>query len=170
MSADRIRQSVEAVIKHLTEHPEEARSIDRAATAVVEKDMRCRVEHPSGIVFSDMGTALGGGATAPSPGWLLRAAQASCDATMIALRAAQLGVTLKRVEVTVDSESDDRGLLGMDDSIPAGPLSSRTHIRVVADGQQAKVLREIIEWAEAHSPVSGAIRRAIPSKVDLEIE
>jgi len=47
-----------------------------------------------------MSKELGGGGSAPSPGWLLRAALASCDATVIAIRAAQLGVTPTALEVT----------------------------------------------------------------------
>jgi uncharacterized OsmC-like protein len=81
-----------------------------------------------------MPTGVGGGSSAPSPGWLARAALASCDATVIAMRAAELGIPLQGLEVTVDSESDDRGLLGMDDAVPAGPLSSRILVRIVAEG------------------------------------
>jgi hypothetical protein len=40
---------------------------------------------------------------------------------MIALRAAELGITLTTLEVTVGSTLDDRGLLQMNDSIHAGP-------------------------------------------------
>ena len=50
------------------------------------------------------------------------------------MRAAQLGVTLSTLEVTVDSESDDRGLLGMDDTISAGPLNVRARVRIGASG------------------------------------
>jgi uncharacterized OsmC-like protein len=60
-----------------------------------------------------MSTGVGGAATAPSPGWLLRASHVACDATLIAMRAAEEGVELSRLEVAVDSESDDRGILGM---------------------------------------------------------
>lgn len=116
-----------------------------------------------------MVSAVGGGGTAPSPGWFARAALASCDATVVALRAAQLGVELSALVVTVDSQSDDRGLLGIDDSIPAGPLSVRVHVRLGADGVEAERLREIVEWAKAHAPVGDAIRRAVPSKVEVEI-
>src|SRR5712692_1894068 len=170
MSVTHIQQSIENVTTYLAEHPEECRSTDSAATAVVEDGLRCRAEGPHGaLLVSDMPKALGGGGSAPSPGWLSRAALASCDATVIAMRAAQVGVTLTTLEVTVDSESDDRGLLGMDDSIPAGPLSVRVRVRIGADGVAPERLREIVEWAEAHSPVGDALRRAVPSKAEVEI-
>jgi len=114
MSENHIQQSIEGVIKYLSEHPDECRYTDKTATAVVEEGLRCRAEGASGAtLISDMPKAIGGGGAAPSPGWLFRAALANCDATLIAMRAAQTGVTLTTLEVTVDSESDDRGLLGI---------------------------------------------------------
>jgi uncharacterized OsmC-like protein len=53
--------------------------------------------------------SVGGTATAPSPGWLLRPAEASCVVTLIAMRAAMSRIALDTLEVTGDSESDDRG-------------------------------------------------------------
>jgi uncharacterized OsmC-like protein len=170
MSVTHIQQSIENVTCYLSEHPEECRSTDSAATAVVEEGLRCRAEGPHGaLLVSDMPKALGGGGSAPSPGWLSRAALANCDATVIAMRAAQVGVTLTTLEVTVESESDDRGFLGMDDAIPAGPLSVRTRIRIGADGVEPERLREIVHWAEAHSPVGDALTRAVPMKVEVEV-
>jgi uncharacterized OsmC-like protein len=170
MSVAHIRQCIEGVITYLAEHPAECRYTDKAATAVVEEGLRCRADGPGGATLvSDMPKAVGGGGSAPSPGWLLRAALANCDATVIAMRAAQLGVALTTLEVTVDSESDDRGLLGMDGTISAGPLSMRTRVRIGAQGVAAKDLRDIVEWAEAHSPVGDALRRAVPSRTEVEI-
>lgn len=85
------------------------------------------------------------------------------------MRAAQEGIRLKLLEVTVDSESDDRGLLGMDDAIPAGPLASRIRVRIAADGVEPQRLRELVEWADRHSPVTDGCRRAIPTTVEVEV-
>jgi uncharacterized OsmC-like protein len=103
---------------------------------------------------------VGGTASAPSPGWLLRAAEASCVATLIAMRAARLGVALDDLEVGVDSESDDRGILGLDDS--AGPLSGRVLVRIAAAGVPEASLREIAEWGIAHCPVCDAVEQGVP--------
>lgn len=170
MSVDHIQKSIEGVIEYLTQHPAEARYTDKPATAAIADGLCCRVDGPDGAtVATDMPQAVGGGGAAPSPGWLLRAALASCDATLIAMRAAQEGVTLTTLEVVADSESDDRGLLGIDDSIPPGPLSMRTRVRIAAVGRAPEQLRKIVAWAEAHSPVSDAIRRAVPTKVEVDI-
>src|SRR6266480_4172683 len=101
-----IRRAMETACAHLTEHPEAA-----AATAVREDGLRFRVEGPKGAVTTDMAGSVGGGASAPTPAWLMRAALASCDATLIAMEAARAGIELIELKVTVDSESDFRGVL-----------------------------------------------------------
>jgi uncharacterized OsmC-like protein len=170
MSVTHIQQSIEAGIQYLSQHPDQCRYADKAAAAVVEEGLRCRADGPNGAtLISDMPKGIGGGGSAPTPGWFLRAALANCDATVIAMRAAQLGVALTTLEVTVDSESDDRGLLGMDDTIPAGALSMRTRVLIGANRVTPERLREIVEWAEAHSPVGDVVRRAVPSRTEVEI-
>ena len=116
-----IATKIAAAREYLSVHREEARYRDSAATAVVEDGLRVRTTGSDGeAVVTDMSTGIGGGASAPSPGWLFRAADASCIATLIAMRAAEEAVTLERLEVTVDSESDDWGILGIDEAVPAG--------------------------------------------------
>ncbi len=169
MSIQQIKKSIEGAISYLEEHPEETRYTDTPAKATIEDNLRCWAVTPDGTsgVRSDMPSGVGGGNAAPSPGWLMRAALANCDATLIAMRAAQEGVELSRLEVIVDSESDDRGLLGMDDSIPAGPLSMRTRVYIEAEGVAPERLQAIVAWAEAHSPVADAIHRAIPMTTEI---
>jgi len=167
-TSSHIGRAIENARNYLADHPDEARSTDSAATAVVEDGLRCRVEGPGGAsVYTDMPAAVGGASTAPTPGWFTRAGHAACDATLITMRAAELGISLRRVEVVVDSESDDRGVLAMDDEVPAGPLSVRSRVRITADGIDPQVLRELVEWADRHSPISDAIRRAIPTSVEI---
>ncbi|HEU4385572.1 MAG TPA: OsmC family protein [Anaeromyxobacteraceae bacterium] len=168
MSSAFIRQRIEAARSLLAANPDQGRYSDKAATATLEEGLRCRTRGPDATLVTDMASAFGGGDAGPSPGWVLRAALASCDATLIAMRAAELGVALTRLEVTVDSESDDRGLLGVDDRIPAGPLAVRARVRISADGVGPERLRELVEWAEAHSPVADAVRRAVPTRTEIE--
>lgn len=89
---------------------------------------------------------------------------------MIAMRAAQLGITLTRLEITVGSQSDNRGLLGASESVPAGPSSISVTVRIAAVGVPAQELEEIVRWAEMHSPVGDALRRAIPVKAEVLLD
>lgn len=88
---------------------------------------------------------------------------------MISLRAAQLGIHLDTLEVRVDSISDDRGMLGMDNSKPAGPLNIKVSFRIGADRVPKEELHAIIEWAEKHSPVGEPLMRIMPVEYAVEV-
>lgn len=162
MDADGIRKSLDALKSYYAENPHRAVARDRTATATLESGLRVKAVGPKGeTLVTDMPAGIGGDNTEPTPGWYLRAALANCDATMIALRAAQLGIQLSALEVAVSSESDNRGLISDGTDIPAGPLSFRLDIRIAAEGEAAETLRDIVRWAESHSPVGDALRRAV---------
>lgn len=170
MSVEGIRKSVESAINYLKQHPEEAEYTDSLATAVVQEDLKCRIEDPEGReIVSDMPPSVGGGNTAPSPGWLLRAAEASCVATLIAMRAAQVGLLLDEIQVKVDSESNDYGILGIDESVPVGPIATSVRIRVAGGGEEEDAIREVVQWAYEHCPVTDAVRRAVPVETQIEV-
>ncbi len=165
-----IREAIEGATEYLTAHPDDARSTDSAAVARLAGGLRVRVTDPAGrTVETDMVKSVGGEDAAPSAGWLFRAAIAACDTTLIAMRAAMLGVELTDVEVTIDSESNDLGILGIDDSVPAGPLSVRTRVRVAATDIDEAALRDLVEWAIAHCPVCDAAKRALPMELEIDL-
>jgi uncharacterized OsmC-like protein len=167
MTQSDIATAIGAARSYLTANPAEARYRDSPAAARIEDRLRIRVEGRDGeALVSDMVTGVGGGGTAPSPGWLFRAAYASCVATLIAMRAAERGVDVSTLEVTVDSESDDRGILGIDESVPAGPLSMRVAIRV-DPAADASAVREIVDWGVAHCPVHDLVQRPVAVEVEV---
>jgi len=168
MQPEEIRTAVASATEHFKANPNDARGQDKPAKAILESGLRIRVEGPaSWTITTDMPPALGGEGSAPSPGWLRRAAQAACEATMVSIRAAQEGITLESLEVTVGSLSDDRGMLGLE-SAHAGPIESTARVVISAKGVPAEKLREIVEWAEAHSPVTDALCRAVPHRLQFE--
>ena len=163
-----IADAVSSASAYLTEHPDEARYRDSNARARLESGLRVEVTGPNGEqVAMDMPAGIGGTASAPSPGWFMRAAAASCIASLVAIRAAATGVSLRSVDVTVDSESDDRGILGLDPSIPAGPLSTRVVVAIDATGLDRQGVEALAAWAVQHCPVSDAIARAVPLELEL---
>ena len=170
MGSTEIATAVAGAREYLAAHPDEARYRDSAATAVVEDGLRVRVEGPDGAeVTTDMVTAVGGGGSAPSPAWLFRAGYASCVATLITIAAALEGVELSGLQVTVDSESDDRGILGIDESVPAGPLSLRVSVRVASATADEDRVRTIVDWGTAHCPLDDLARRPVPVEVVVQV-
>ena len=164
-----IRSAIAQASTYLNEHPEAATSTDSAATAVLEDGLRFRVDGPGPSLTTDMATSVGGHASGPTPAWLMRAALASCDATLVAMEAARDGIELTDLEVTVESESDFRGVLGVDPTIQPGPLSMRVAIRVAAANATDEQLRAIVERAESRSPVRDALARQLPMNTEITI-
>jgi uncharacterized OsmC-like protein len=163
-----IRESILNLRSALASSPDAGPAPDRPAVAVVEHDLRCRAEAGDGwAVVTDMPAPVGGGGTAPTPGWLIRAALASCTATTIAMRAAELNVALTELEVTAESKTDMRGLLDVGDGVQPGPVGALLRVRLAADDADKQRLEELVEWADSHSPVGDCVRRTIP--VELEI-
>ncbi len=170
MSTASISDALESIDKAIIADPDKARAKAAPATARLLEGLRFEVAGPkAATVYTDMPPAMGGGASAPNPGWLLRAAIASCTATVIAMRAARLGVDLKVLEITVESDSDVRGLLGLDDRVSAGYSALRARVKIGADGVAPDELRGLVKWADEHSPVGCTVRKAPPISVDVEI-
>lgn len=165
-----IRAAVKRASAYLADHPAEARYRDSQASARLGQGLRVEVEGPGGERLStDMPKGIGGGATMPSPGWYFRAAAAACVASLIGIRGATLGIDLPpgAIEVTVDSESDDRGILGLDDAIPAGALSLRVVVTVHGGAPGRETVESLTQWAVDHCPVTDTAQRAVPIEVRL---
>ena len=103
-----------------------------------------------------MPKGIGGGASMPSPGWYFLAAAAAYVASLIGIRATMyrcLDLPGTGIEVTVDSESDDRGILGLGARFPrARCLFFVVSVRGGGPGRDA--IEEIGQWAVDHCPVT----------------
>ncbi|HEX5611651.1 MAG TPA: OsmC family protein [Burkholderiales bacterium] len=153
-----IRSALERLGAKLTAEPSKSRAKNAQATARLVDGLTCEITGPYGErLRTDMPPAMGGNASGPNPGWLLRGALASCTATLIAMRAATQGITLRQLEVLVESDSDSRGMLGLDDNVSAGLMALRVTVKIAGDaGPDA--LDRLVRWADAHSPVGCTLR------------
>ncbi|TAK84996.1 MAG: OsmC family peroxiredoxin [Betaproteobacteria bacterium] len=164
-----IREAIEHLSAGIAAEPAKARAKNAPATARLTEGLKCEVTGPrQERVFTDMPPATGGEGSAPNPGWLLRGAIASCTATVIAMRAAKLGVALSALEVTVETDSDLRGILGLDEKISAGQSAVRMKVRIAGDAPP-DVLRGMVKWADEHSPVGCTLRSPPAYAVDIEV-
>ena len=163
------RDALQRARELFLEKPGAAKKANTAATAVWRGGLRCDVSGSAGEKAStDMPRSLGGEGSAANPGWLLRASMASCTTTVIAMRAAMLGIELKLLEVSVHSESDARGLVGID-GVSTALGGMRMSIRIAADGVSEMRLRELAETSESISPVSCTLRERAPMTVEISV-
>lgn len=45
----------------------------------------------------------------------------------------------------------------------------RTVVRIATDDVEEAALRDIVRWADEHSPLDDAVRRAVPVELTVEI-
>ena len=170
MDTASVREAIDRLSESIAADPAKARAKNAPATARLLNGLRCELQGPYNERFvTDMPPALGGGASGPNPGWLLRGALASCTATVIAMRAAKLGIALRSLEVTAETDSDLRGILGLDESITAGHQAVRMRVKIATSSAPPQALRELVEWAEAHSPVGCTVKGAPTSSLEIEV-
>lgn len=173
MTQQRIAASMARVSAALVRKPHAGLHDDTPASVRWAGGLRTITRNAAGTeVATDMPAAIGGEATAPTPGWLLRTALASCAVTRIAMEAAVRGITLHTLEALATSRSDLRGLVGVaapdGSAVPAGPLAMDLHVRIGAPGVDADTLRALVAATTSCSPVTSAL--AQPLAIGLQVE
>jgi organic hydroperoxide reductase OsmC/OhrA len=174
MTSQKIAAAMQRVESVLRRRPEVGLHEDAPATARWERGTRVVSSHANGAqVVTDMPTELGGGGDQVTPGWLLRAGLASCFATRIAMEAAAAGFELKMLEVVASSRSDTRGVFGMAEAsgepVGAGPRDVQLFVKISAAGIAAARLQSLVEDCNSCSPVSAAVRDAVPVALRIEV-
>jgi uncharacterized OsmC-like protein len=174
MTAATIANAMQRVRAIFTRRPESALHADDPAIARWEQGLRVVSRNANGTqMATDMPRELGGEGNEVTPGWLLRAALASCLATRIAMEAAARDVAIARLEVVAASESDARGLMGMSDGggqrVAPGPRTVQLCVRIAAPDVPAETLHAMIAESNRCSPVQCAIEKAIPVSLQIDV-
>jgi uncharacterized OsmC-like protein len=171
MPQQAIREAIDNVTRSIVANPAKGLVKNSPATASLAKDLSFSVTGPKGeAAHTDMPEGLGGGGGVPQPGWLMRASLAACTGTVIAMRAAQLGIVLDKLDVTVESQGDNRGMLGLDDSISAALIGLRAVVHIRAGNATREQLVTLVHWADAHSPVACTLRSALAADIEVVME
>lgn len=92
-------------------------------------------------------------------------ALAGCVTTTFVLHAMVRGITIRRLSTELKGDIDLRGLLGIDDAVPAG--YERIDIRMYVDADCSEgELDELLAYAQQHSPVCNTICRPVPVVIE----
>lgn len=160
-----IRETYKRNAKAIALRPSVGKGTGRT-TVSLRDGTTCEVENGPWSFTTDVGTEQGGNDEGPGPGVLERAALGSCLAMGYAQWAALLYVPIEHIEVEVESEFDARGTFGIGDQ-PPGFTSIRYRVTVESPAPEEDV-QEVIDKAEAHSPVLDDFTRPLP--VDREVQ
>jgi len=88
-------------------------------------------------------------------------ALAGCVTTTFVLHAMARGIAIEELSTELAGDLDLQGLLGLDDSVPAGYERIRIVMRVKADCSD-QALDDLLAYAQQHSPVCNTVCRPVP--------
>ncbi|MCB2189678.1 MAG: OsmC family protein [Deltaproteobacteria bacterium] len=106
---------------------------------------------------------LGGKDSGANPVELLLAALGTCQEIMYAAMAALMDIPLNKVEVNARGYLDLKGLLALDDNIPAGYTEIKFETRLESPASKEQIA-QLIKMVEDHCPVMDTLVRSISVK------
>lgn len=163
----RIGQALTRLEDAIGRKPGFGRSTSVATTRLVD-GLRCVSYDGDHQIGADLGPALGGYGTGPTPSALVRAALGSCLAMGYRLRAARHGVPVASIRVEVETDSSISGMIDPGSAFPPGFLQVRycVDIESSAPGEQVEAM---IEEGDRLSPVLDVVAGASPVSRVLSI-
>jgi len=92
-------------------------------------------------------------------------ALAGCVTTTFILHASARGIRVDSISTEMEGDIDLQGLLGLDDSVPAGYEQIRMRMDIEADCSD-EALDELLAYTRNHSPVCQTVCRPVPVVVE----
>jgi len=92
-------------------------------------------------------------------------ALAGCVTTTLVLHATARGIKIDSISTEMDGDIDLQGLLGLDDSVPAGYEQIRIKMDIKADCSDEE-LDALLAYTKDHSPVCNTVCRPVPVTVE----
>jgi uncharacterized OsmC-like protein len=143
-------------------------------TADLSDPLHCTIVAPAtpGVEFhSGAHPAVGGVGDVPCSGDLLLAALAACQEITLRMVAANMGIDLESLEVTVEGDWDPRGTLAMGKEFPIGltGVRCRTHV-VVRGDERGERTERLLRSAEKYCVVLNTLRGGVPVESEFRVE
>lgn len=145
-----------------------------SANSDLDDPLHCAIapESVNDVVWrSGAHPAVGGSGDVPCSADLLLGALAACQETTLRMVAANLGIELESLEVTVTGDWDPRGTLAMGKEFPIGLTGIRSTTSVAikgdVDGDRAE---RFLRSAEKYCVVLNTLRNGVPVESSFSIE
>ena len=126
---------------------------------------------PDVVFRSGAHPAVGGDGDVPCSADLLLAALAACQETTVRMVAANMGIDLEELEISVEGDWDPRGTLAMGKEFPIGITAIRAHTRVVVRGdERGERAERLLRSAERYCVVLDTLRKGVPVESTFTLE
>ncbi|PWN08135.1 OsmC family protein [Rhodohalobacter mucosus] len=162
-----IRRVFERNVEALEKRPSIGQSTG-STTVRLRNGTTCVITNGSKELVCDVGREQGGNDEGPGPGVLERGALGSCLAMGYSMWAAYLDIPVDHIEVHVESDFDARAMFGVGKN-PPGFKEIRYDVMIESEADE-ETLQELIEKADAHSPVLDDFTRPVPVKRRVHIQ
>ncbi len=144
-----------------------------SGSADLSDPLHCSV-HPDGApgngFRSGAHPAVGGAGDVPCSGDLLLSALAACQEITLRMVAANMGIELEALEVTVEGDWDPRGTLAMGKQFPIGLTGIRCHTKVlIAGDEQGERADRLLRSAERYCVVLSTLRNGVEVDSTFEV-
>ena len=153
----RISAALQRLNGTLARRPDFGHHTGSSVTTLVE-GLRCETVASGWTIASDLRPALGGEGSAPTPSVLVSSALGACLAMGYQLRAAEHGIELSSVRVTVETDSELGGMLRCDAAVPPGFTEIRYRVELESPAGTSD-LERIVDLADRLSPVLDSLTR-----------
>ena len=152
MTADELKTLQAPLKQQYRDNPSSALKTMRAEGRVVQDQVHCLVESPSGPIAAGLHPAAGGDGSWACSGDMLLQSLVGCAGTTLAAVATAMGVALKRASVSAEGDLDFRGTLGVSKETPVGFREIRMHFVIDADAPPEQ-LETLVKLAKRYCVV-----------------
>jgi uncharacterized OsmC-like protein len=115
--------------------------------------------------------AVGGVGDVPCSGDLVLAALAACQEITMRMVAANMGIDLEALEISVEGDWDPRGTLAMGKEFPIGLTAIRCHVKVtVAGDERGERAERLLRSSERFCVVLNTLRAGVPVETTFTLE
>jgi uncharacterized OsmC-like protein len=126
---------------------------------------------PDALLRAGAHLAVGGDGDVLCSGELLLAALAACQETTLRMVAANMGIDLEKLEISVEGDWDPRGTLAMGTEFPIGITAVRVHTHVVVRGDEREErAQRLLRSAERYCVVLSTLQAGVPVASTFTLE
>ncbi len=166
--ADKIRTAIGRTKKALTLKPVLGKGTGVSRVRITSS-LTCEVREGNWKFIADMPGSVGGNNLGPTPGVYGRAALGSCLAIGYMMKAAEMDIPIRQLEVEVQADYDDGALFGTaPKNISPGYLGVRYTVHIESDAPEKQIVA-MLDDADAHSPYLDVFSRAQNCTREIQI-
>ena len=163
----KIKTAIERTVKAIEHSPSVGR-VTKKTTARMVDGLKMEAQEGDFKRISDMPEVLGGSNAGPNPGALARMSLGTCLVAGYAMWLSRMEVPFDEIDVEVEGDLDQAGMLGVNDEAPPGHEELRVKVNITSEAAPAEIERAV-ELADRHSPVLQLITKPVPVRRELTL-